>query len=109
MDNCEPHETDIVDSRRRVTIMKLPPDCTALPQPMDLGFISAWKIKYRIRLLYDIFATIETTQKHRESSRASIARIRVMEEVFDPQLLDVSIIVKKAWETYHRQLWLVFG
>ena len=47
MDNCGPHGTDIVDHTGQIQIITLPPNCTGVHQPMDLGIIASWKSKYR--------------------------------------------------------------
>lgn len=50
LDNCGPHETDIFDCSDQVTIFTLPPNCTSIFQPMDMGVISTLKAKYKSKL-----------------------------------------------------------
>lgn len=97
MDNCGPHGTDLKDSRNQVTIMTLPPNCTAIHQPMDLGIIAAWKVRYCWMLLRKIVLDIETRQQRRESNRALIAGMKGIDEGHDPHLLDVSKMVEESW------------
>ncbi|PXF47641.1 Jerky protein-like [Gracilariopsis chorda] len=54
MDNCGPHGTDVLDINGQVTIFTLPPNCTSLFQPMDMGVIATLKAKYKSKLLRKI-------------------------------------------------------
>ena len=53
MDNCGSHGNDLTDSLKQVRIFALPPNCTSLHQPMDMGVIASWKVRYRHTLLRD--------------------------------------------------------
>lgn len=46
MDYCGPHGTDVLDQRKEVEILTLPPNCTAKFQPMDMGVITAFWLWY---------------------------------------------------------------
>ena len=50
MDGCSSHG-ELVDDRGQVTVKCLPPLCTAVHQPMDLGVIAKTKVNYRKELL----------------------------------------------------------
>ena len=65
MDNCGSHGNDLVDSKEQVRIFALPPNCTSLHQPMDMGIIAAWKARYRHTILRDMIVTLET-REHRK-------------------------------------------
>lgn len=41
MDNCDIHGTDISDVREQVESLTLPPNCTSIHKPIDLGLIAA--------------------------------------------------------------------
>eukprot|EP00178_Gracilaria_changii_P027519 TRINITY_DN8851_c0_g1_i1.p1 TRINITY_DN8851_c0_g1~~TRINITY_DN8851_c0_g1_i1.p1 ORF type:complete len:175 (-),score=19.80 TRINITY_DN8851_c0_g1_i1:3536-4060(-) len=97
MNNCGSHGTDLKDSRNQVTIMTLPPNCTAIHQPMDLGLVAAWKVRYCGLLLRKIVLDIEMRQQRRESNRALIAGMKEMNERHDLHLLDVSKMVEGSW------------
>lgn len=45
MNNCGPHEEDLTDPRKKITVMTLLSNCTSMHQPMDMGIIEAWKAK----------------------------------------------------------------
>jgi transposase-like protein len=59
MGNCGPHGAKISDPLGQVKMMPLPPNCTAVHQPMDQGIIQAVKRKYRYKLLSKVFETME--------------------------------------------------
>ena len=59
MDNCGPHGAKIADPMGQVKLISLPPNCTAVHQPMDQGIIHALKRKYRYKLLSKIMENIE--------------------------------------------------
>jgi len=43
MDNCGPQGAEVVDPSGPVQILLLPPNCTSVHQPMDMGIIAALK------------------------------------------------------------------
>ena len=69
MENCGPHGTDRSDHREQVEILTLPPNCTAKFQPMDMGVIAAFKLRYRRLLLARITATIEERDELRAAAK----------------------------------------
>lgn len=40
MNNCGAHGSDLKDIRGQVSMLKLPPSCTSLHQPIDIGIIA---------------------------------------------------------------------
>ena len=59
MDNCGPHGAAISDPLGQVRIATLPPNCTAVHQPMDMSIIAALKGGYQYKLLNQILESIE--------------------------------------------------
>lgn len=97
MDNCGPHGADISDSRGQVAIYPLPPNCTALHQPMDLGVIAAWKAHYRRNLLVEMMEDIENQQARRDQNRKRPAGMKGLADGYDAHMLDVSRLCQKSW------------
>ena len=65
MDNCGSHGDDLISSLKLVRIFALPPKCISLHQPMDMGVIASWKVRYRHTLLCDMIMTPETRQERK--------------------------------------------
>ena len=97
MDNCGLHGAELSDPRQKVTIMTLPPNCTSLHQPMEMGIISTWKLKYRSLLIRAIVEDLETLQQRRDDSTTLKQGMRGLSEGHDPHLLDVAKMVEKSW------------
>ena len=77
--------------------MTLSPNCTSLHQPMDMGIISTWKLKYRSLLIRAIVEDLETRQQQLDYSTALNQGIRGLSEGHDPHLLDVAKMVERSW------------
>lgn len=97
MNNCGPHGSDLTDPKGQVTIRPLPPNCTAVHQPMDQGVIAAWKANYRMRYLTEMLENIETLNERREANKSKKNGMKGMEEGYDPHMLDVSRLVFESW------------
>ena len=52
MDGCLSH-SDLVDDRGQVTVMKYPPNCPSVHQPMDQRIVAATELNYR-KELHDV-------------------------------------------------------
>lgn len=100
MDNCGYHGKDLVDNNIRVTIFTLPPNCTSLHQPMDMGVIAAWKADYRHTLLRDMIMTMEKREQRKQMSIANELKacMKGLNEGHDPHILDVSEIIDRTRE-----------
>ena len=100
MDNCGSHGKDLVDIREQVTIFTLPPNCTSVHLPMDMGGISAWKSRYRHTLLRDMIVTMETREQRKRMAITNKlkAGMRGLSEGHDPYMLDVSELVACTWK-----------
>ena len=51
MDDAGSHNSNEIDNRSQVRILCLPPNCTSVHQPMDMGIIAAIKVKYRFAVI----------------------------------------------------------
>ena len=100
MDNCGSHGKDLVDIREQVTIFTLPPNCTSVHQPRDMGVISAWKSRYHHTLLRDRIVTMETREQRKRMAIMNklTAGMRGLGEGHDPHMLDVSELVACTWK-----------
>ena len=100
MDNCGSHRKYLVDSREQVTIFTLPPNCTSLHQPMDMGIIAVWNSHYRHTLLRDMIIIMETREEWKRMAIVNKlkAGMKGLSEGQDPHMLDVSELVARTWE-----------
>lgn len=98
MDNCGPHGSDVSDSRGQVTIFPLPPNCTSIHQPMDLGVIAEWKALYRRNLLIELMDDIENQETLREQHKSKANGMKGLAEGTDPHMLDVTRLCAMSWE-----------
>ena len=98
MDGCSSHG-DLVDDRGQVTVKCLPPLCTAVHQPMDLGVIAKTKVNYRKELL-DVKAStmlVADTLRAEAKSRKMKAGTMGLAQGHQPHLRDAAELLKKAW------------
>lgn len=98
VDNSGPHGSDLEDPRGQVTIIALPPNCTARHHPMYMGVISTWKRNYRIVLLRNLLLDIETRSERKLQNVGLKPGMKGMKEGYDPHLLDVTTMVKESWD-----------
>ena len=99
MDNCGPHGSDVGDPNGQVDIYLMPPNCTALHQPMDMGIISAWKRKYKSLMLTEIARNLENRTELRAQAHQLRAGMRGMSHGYDPNMLDVAEMVHHSWKS----------
>ncbi|PXF44914.1 Tigger transposable element-derived protein 6 [Gracilariopsis chorda] len=99
MDNCGPHATDVLDVNGQVTIFTLPPDCTSLFQPMDMGVIATLKAKYKSKLLRKILSTVEDKKQLRQAAKNMKPGMKGLDEGHDLHMLDVTELLRSAWES----------
>ena len=98
MDNCGPHATDVLDVNGQASILTLPPNCTSLFQPIDMGVIATLKAKYKSRLLKKILHAIEERENLRNAAKGMKAGMKGLDEGHDPHMLDVTELLKDAWD-----------
>ncbi|PXF48393.1 Jerky protein-like [Gracilariopsis chorda] len=99
MDNCGPHATDVLDVSGQVTIFTLPPNCTSLFQPMDMGVIATLKAKYKSKLLRKILSTVEDNKELRQAAKNMRPSMKGLDEGHDPHMLEVTELLRSAWES----------
>jgi len=69
-DNCGAHaELEC----KHVEFISLPPSCTSVYQPLDLGIIACLKRRYKRRLLYLVVSTFKNTTRFRAAIEATSA------------------------------------
>lgn len=98
MDNCGPHGSNVLDIRGQVRVFPLRPNCTALHQPMDLGVIAAWKVRYRTRMLTEIMGDIENQSSKRDASKNRTSGMKGIQKGYEAHMLVVSRISKLSWD-----------
>jgi hypothetical protein len=98
MDNHSSH-ANLVDPRGQVTILELPPHCTAKHQPCDAGIIAALKKIFRTLLLRIRVDTMnEAAQLRAEANRRKVVGgCRGLAEGALPHLLDAAELCHDAW------------
>ncbi|CAM9967348.1 unnamed protein product, partial [Phaeothamnion confervicola] len=98
MDNCTGHG-ELADPCGQVKVICLPPNCTAVHQPMDQGIIAALKLRFRTGLLYKKVATLAARGALRAAAKAMKMPAGPMglAEGYDPHLLDAMELMKAAW------------
>ena len=98
MDSCESQGGDLTGSLKQVRIFALPPNCTSVHQPIDMGFIASWKVQYRHTLLRDMIMTPETRpeRKHMPIDCSLKSGMKGLNEGHDQHMLDVSEMVAKT-------------
>lgn len=80
--------------RNQVDIVQLPPNVTAVHQPMELCIFFAWKRQHRKRKPRGI----ETWIERRRLKAANTPRTNGIAHGFDPNMLDVMQLRKDAWD-----------
>ena len=99
MDNCGPHGCDLKDCREQVTILTLPPNCTARHQQMDAGIIAAWKLHYKQELLRRILGNREEREALRKAAVNWKAGTKGIDQGYDPHMSDVCGMGLISWES----------
>lgn len=88
LDNCCADDSDMADLRGQVSIIPLPPNCTALHQPIDLGIIAEFKLGYKKYLLTGILFNFETREEHRAAATKLPRGMQGLIDGYDPDVLD---------------------
>ena len=60
MDNAGCHPEDLAEKYSNIRVIFLHANCTSVLQPLDLGIIKNFKVRYRKRLLYHVLTKIDT-------------------------------------------------
>ena len=100
LDNCGPHGCDTIDPMEQVRIEFLPPNCTAMFQPMDAGVIAMIKKNYRYKLLRRMCVIFEERIARRDAANKSkmVAGTKGLKEGHPPHFRDVMDILYEVWE-----------
>eukprot|EP00171_Calliarthron_tuberculosum_P005173 IDg5173t1 len=97
VDNASSH-SNLSNSQEQVSIIALPPNVTAVHQPMDLGIIAAWKKRYRREMLREIVKDIETRTARRELNKKNPGGMNGLAQGYAPHILDVANLAKHSWD-----------
>ena len=99
MDNCVPHDTDLVDPHDQVKVVFLPPNCTSVYQLMDCGVIAMVNKHYRYKLLHRMFDIFDHRQVLRENAKKAktVSGTMGLSEGFAPHLHDMIHILYDVW------------
>lgn len=98
VDNASSHN-ELKDMRGQVSVIDLPPNVTALHQPMDMGVIYAFKRLYRRAMLRELVRDIESRSERREANHKNPGGMNGIAEGYEPHMLDVTRLVKQSWES----------
>lgn len=90
LDNCETHADNIKDPMEQISILLLPPNCTSLQQPMNMGIIASWKDLYRGKMVWQLIVDFESRQERRDSKNVLMTGMKGLEKGFEPHILDVA-------------------
>lgn len=104
MDNASSHgAVDLKDPKGQVKIFFLPPNCTAVHQPMDCGIIAAVKVRYRYSLLAKTVEIVPHRDSLRSQFKGLVPGTRGVDEGYPPHVLDVAEEVERIWDLISQQ------
>lgn len=98
MDNASSSHDSLIDPKNQVTLYKLPPNCTSVHQPRDLGIIASLKKKYRYTLLDNFMSHLDHLDELREIGKKKNPGLRGLKDGFPPNVLDAAEIIHEAWQ-----------
>lgn len=104
MDTCGPHGSDIQLFNEQISFYRIPRNCSTIFQPMDMGVIAAFKIKYREMLVSRISAQIGERDRLRAAADTIKQSLRGLDEGYDPHLLDASELARDAWDQVSKEI-----
>ena len=99
-DNFGSHNTDdpaLQDPQ--VKWILLPPNCTAVHQPMDQDIIAALKANYKSKLLHIMVKNLENYDQLRQLGAALTTGVRGIDHAYPPNLLDAGTLAHQAWDS----------
>ena len=99
VDGCLSH-SDLVDDRGQVTVMKYPPNCTSIHQPMDQGIIAATELNYR-KELHDVKVStmrVAETLRAQAKERKMVVGTMGLAEGHHPYMLAAADLLKLVWD-----------
>ena len=81
----------------------LPPNCTAVHQPMDQGIIAILKAtctcRYKSKLIHIMIRNLDNFDQLRQLGSALAAGVRGLDRAYPPNLPDVASLVHQAWDS----------
>ena len=77
----------------------LPPNCTAVHQPLDQSIITALKANYKSKLLHIMVKNVENYDQLRQLGAALTAGVRGIDHAYPPNLLDAGTLAHQAWDS----------
>ena len=100
-DNAPGHTAATHPFEDELVVLALPPNVTALHQPMDQGVIAALKRRYKARVLENLIAVYDNATSLREAQaklkKAKRGRVG-LRHGRAPNVLDALCIIKEEWD-----------
>lgn len=109
MDNASSHESELIDPTGQVTPFALPPNFTAVHQPMDCGVIFALKARYNYMFLKKTVGLLEHIEALRTASKIMMAATKGIYEGHQPHVLDAAELIVDFTITCNQPLSSVAG
>lgn len=97
LDNCGPDGVNAKNYQEQIVIFTMPPNCSSIHQPMNVGVFSTRKILYKSHMLQNIVRELWSRQKRRLKNAPSPADMKGISEGFELHLLDNTVSVKHTW------------
>ena len=110
MDNCWPNGTDLLYPTEQATVITLPPNCTSMFPPMEMGIIACLKVRYRSIVLSRTLEVFQDRSQLLNAAKDLAAGLKGLEEGRDPHMLDVAEMLENVWgsieETTIARCWI---
>lgn len=102
MDNASSHGAEGLQyPRQQVTLIRVPPSCTARYQPVDCGLIAVLKVRLRYDMLSRIIKLFQKDSL-REAATGMISGTKGIDEGHDPHVLDVAETMLQIWNAVNQ-------
>ena len=100
MDNCGPHENNLIDENNQIQVEFLPPNTTSKYQPMDAGIIALLKRGARKKYLNKLLDVFEKRTELRTTAEEIGMRPGTMgiDQGCAPHILDAMKIIGESWD-----------
>lgn len=87
MGNCGPHGKDLLDPTEQVSVITVPPNCTSMLQPIEMGIMADMKVRYRSMHLSRILAIFEDRSQLRNAAKNLTAGLKGLNEKHGTHML----------------------
>ncbi|EGD80193.1 hypothetical protein PTSG_13111 [Salpingoeca rosetta] len=94
-DNCPAHKNVTNPAPKELHLLFLPPNLTSKHQPMDMGLISAVKMRYKAYVLQQLLAYYDDGQ---QTPLPKSRGLRGLAHGAPPNIRDALTILKRVWE-----------